>query len=82
MASSTLLRNASPLRLSRCASTPAFTSTTVQNPIQRRHIGLKYLAKVADAEKKWQEKAAEDHKNGTHFLDMMEERGFVHQLAG
>ena len=82
MASSTLLRNASSLRMSRCASTPTFTSTTIQNPIQRRHIGLKYLAKVAEAEKNWQAKAAEDHKNGIHFLDMMEERGFVHQLAG
>ena len=78
---STLLRNAGPRRLSR-ASTPTLTPTTVQNPIQRRHIGLKYLAKKAEAEKNWQAKAAEDHKNGTHFLDMMEERGFVHQLAG
>lgn len=81
MASTNLLRNVAPLRLNRCAPTP-FTSTTVHTKIGRRHIGLKYLAKVKDAENAWQEKAKEHHANGTHFLDMMEERGFVHQLAG
>lgn len=43
---------------------------------------MKYLAKVAEAEKNWKEQAEKNQVNNTHFLDVLEERGFVHQLAG
>ena len=81
MASTSLLRNAGPLRLAKIR--PAtFTSTSVKSSIGRRHIGQKYLAKVAEAQKNWEEQAKKNHENNTHFLDLLEERGFVHQLAG
>jgi tyrosyl-tRNA synthetase len=44
---------------------------------------LKYLAKVADAEKAWKEKADEINQGrGKHMLSLLEERGYVHQIAG
>jgi tyrosyl-tRNA synthetase len=44
---------------------------------------LKYLRKVADAEKKWQEKALEiEAGKQKSMLTILEERGLVHQITG
>lgn len=49
----------------------------------RRYIGMKYLAKVADAEKAWGEKAKEIRAgNQKSMLSILEERGLVHQTTG
>lgn len=49
----------------------------------RRWIGTKYLAKVADAELQWGQKAV-DIKAGKQksMLSILEERGYVHQVTG
>ncbi|KAK3336715.1 tRNA synthetases class I-domain-containing protein [Cercophora scortea] len=63
----------------------ACRNTLVCEPvrIQRRHIGLKYLAKVAAAEEQWQERA-KNIEAGTakNTFDLLEERGYIHQTAG
>jgi tyrosyl-tRNA synthetase len=50
---------------------------------QRRWIGLKYIAKLDDAEKQWAQQA-EEIKAGTrrNVWDVLEERGFVKDIAG
>ncbi|KAK3694901.1 tRNA synthetases class I-domain-containing protein [Podospora appendiculata] len=51
--------------------------------VQRRHIGLKYLAKVAAAEEQWQERAKKIEAGAVkNTFDLLEERGYVHQTAG
>lgn len=81
MASSSILRTGFTRGPTRRAGT-SLTPATAKGPIGRRYIGLKYLAKVADAEKDWQAKAAVHNETGAHFFKMLEERGFVHQIAG
>lgn len=50
---------------------------------QRRNITRRWLAKTADAKKEWDEQAksirAGDRKS---MLEILEERGLVHQTAG
>ncbi|OBT43972.1 hypothetical protein VE00_04682 [Pseudogymnoascus sp. WSF 3629] len=82
MASSSLLRSASQHRLCQCSRTAA-RSTRPHAATGRRYIGMKYLAKVADAEKAWAEKA-KDIRAGKQksMLSILEERGLVHQTTG
>ncbi|RQM08832.1 hypothetical protein DH86_00002961, partial [Scytalidium sp. 3C] len=50
---------------------------------QRRWIGQKYLAKLADAEMSWQEKASKIRAGEQKsMLAILEERGYVHAIAG
>ncbi|OBT64198.1 hypothetical protein VE03_06833 [Pseudogymnoascus sp. 23342-1-I1] len=82
MASSSLLRSASQQRLCQCGRTAA-RSTRPHGATGRRYIGMKYLAKVADAEKAWGEKAKEIRAgNQKSMLSILEERGLVHQTTG
>ncbi|KAK3393694.1 tRNA synthetases class I-domain-containing protein [Podospora didyma] len=50
---------------------------------QRRSIGLKYLAKVKEAEEEWQKRAAliKEGKVQNTF-DLLEERGYIKDVAG
>jgi tyrosyl-tRNA synthetase len=50
---------------------------------ERRSIGTKYLAKVGEAERQWKEqgKLIRDGEKKS-MLAILEERGFVHQIAG
>jgi tyrosyl-tRNA synthetase len=49
----------------------------------RRSIGLKYLAKVADAEDQWKEKAARIRAGKEKsMLTILEERGLVQSITG
>jgi tyrosyl-tRNA synthetase len=59
----------------RASQTPSKTT--------RRWIGIKYLAKVADAENQWKEKARRirDGKEKT-MLTILEERGLVQTITG
>ena len=61
----------------------AFQATNGSHKVTRRWIGLKYLAKVADAETKWQERAL-DIRAGTKksMLTVLEERGLVNAVTG
>ncbi|CAG8978651.1 hypothetical protein HYALB_00011746 [Hymenoscyphus albidus] len=82
MASPSLLRSSARANLYVCAQcslrarkSPTWTS--------KRWIGMKYLAKVADAEVQWAEKAsaiiAGKRKS---MLTILEERGLVNQITG
>lgn len=77
MASPLLVRNAHK-ELYVCARC-SFKTTK----IQRRWIGMKYMKKAADAEAAWQQKAVRI-RNGElqGMLDILDERGLVHQVAG
>ncbi|KAI9743584.1 MAG: tyrosyl-tRNA synthetase [Claussenomyces sp. TS43310] len=49
----------------------------------RRMVGTKWLAKKADAEKDWQQRAQEINAGKRKsMLRILEERGLVHQIAG
>lgn len=51
--------------------------------VVRRGIGTKYLAKVHEAEREWKEKAQQIWKGEQKsMLSILEERGYVHQIAG
>jgi len=51
--------------------------------ISRRWIGMKYLAKVADAEKQWKDKAAKINAGEEKsMLTILEERGLVQTVTG
>jgi len=64
---------------SRCT----FRASKVSFKTTRRWIGQKYLAKVALAEKQWQEWALEiKAKKRKSMLTVLEERGLVHQITG
>lgn len=81
MAPPSLLRLSSrPYVCAKCTS--AISSAGAQKEA-RRWIGLKYLAKVADAEMKWQEQAIEIRagKKKSVFT-ILEERGLVHDTIG
>jgi tyrosyl-tRNA synthetase len=82
MASSSLIRNAALQDLYVCARC-SFRATRLSRQPQRRWIGMKYLAKQANAENAWQAKAQEIN-DGTKqsMLSILEERGLVHQIAG
>jgi tyrosyl-tRNA synthetase len=76
MASSSILRHAAQQNVRRSLQLSAAS-------IGRRHIGQKYLAKVKQAEEQWAEKAQRIHKGEEKgMLDILEERGFVHQIVG
>jgi tyrosyl-tRNA synthetase len=82
MASSTLFRSSllpGPYVCARCA----FRASKGGSKTSKRWLGIKYLAKVADAESNWAAKAklimAGDQKS---MLTILEERGLVHQIAG
>jgi tyrosyl-tRNA synthetase len=54
----------------------------IANP-QRRWLGMKYLAKVADAEKAWQDQALRiRQKKEKSMLTILEERGLVQDITG
>jgi tyrosyl-tRNA synthetase len=64
---------------SRCA----FRASKVSSKTTKRWIGQKYLAKVALAEKQWQEWALEiKAQKKKSMLSILEERGLVHQVTG
>lgn len=82
MVSLSLLRSAGRQEL-QVSSRRAFKASGVSSKILRRWIGLKYLAKVAEAEKQWQEQAAEIRAGRKKsMLTVLEERGLVHQITG
>lgn len=80
--SSSLLRNSarpSPYICPRCVLQPPKAISKES----RRWIGLKYLAKVAEAELAWQSKATEIKKGAKpSMLSILEERGYVHTISG
>lgn len=62
---------------------PLARGARIVRPCQRRYIGEKYLAKMANAELAWKERAAEiDAGKKESFLSMLEERGFVKDITG
>jgi tyrosyl-tRNA synthetase len=64
---------------SRCA----FRASKVSSKTTKRWIGLKYLAKVALAERQWQGQALEiKARKKKSMLTVLEERGLVHQITG
>jgi tyrosyl-tRNA synthetase len=82
MASPALFRHASTENLSICARC-AFQASKVSSKTTRRWIGLKYLAKVADAEKQWGEQAKVIRSGAKKsMLTILEERGLVEQITG
>ncbi|KAK0618406.1 tyrosine--trna ligase precursor, mitochondrial (cyt-18) [Bombardia bombarda] len=51
--------------------------------IQKRYIGLKYLAKVDEAEKEWQARAVKINEGEVqNTWDMLQERGYIKDMAG
>ncbi|KAF5868175.1 putative tyrosyl-trna mitochondrial precursor protein [Botrytis fragariae] len=82
MATTSLLRYSArpdPYVCARCA----FRASRNSNKASRRWIGMKYLAKAADAQVAWAKNAAEI-KTGKKksMLSILEERGYVHQITG
>jgi hypothetical protein len=77
-----LLRNSTRPSLYVCARC-ALRASQAPSKTTRRWIGLKYLAKVADAEKQWKEKAARitagEEKS---MLTTLEERGLIQTITG
>jgi tyrosyl-tRNA synthetase len=64
---------------SRCS----FRASNLVKRSQRRSIGLKYQAKVAQAQKEWQAQAVKIRKGEQKsMLSILEERGLVHQITG
>lgn len=82
MASPSLFRSSTRPNLYLCARC-AFQASKPPGSIAKRWIGMKYLAKVADAELAWQEKAsrirAGEEKS---MLTILEERGLVQTITG
>ncbi|KAH8816376.1 hypothetical protein F5884DRAFT_896163 [Xylogone sp. PMI_703] len=82
MPSASLLKRRTQPDLYVCARC-SFQASRIPNRSSRRWIGQKYLAKLADAEMAWQEKAykirAGQQKS---MLTILEERGYVHSIAG
>jgi len=76
MASSPILQSPARPNLYRCIFGAKLN-------VSRRGIGTKYLAKVKVAEQEWAEKAAEI-KDGRRksMLSILEERGYINQIAG
>lgn len=51
--------------------------------VQKRCIGMKYLAKVEEAEKAWNLQAIEINAGRKkHLFDEFEDRGFIKDLVG
>ncbi|KAK3329527.1 tRNA synthetases class I-domain-containing protein [Apodospora peruviana] len=51
--------------------------------LQKRHIGTKYLQKVADAQVEWDDRAAQIKAGKVqNTWDLLEERGFIKDVAG
>ncbi|KAE9366519.1 hypothetical protein N431DRAFT_417315 [Stipitochalara longipes BDJ] len=82
MASRSLFRASTRPDLYICARC-ALRASQSQSKTTRRWIGMKYLAKVADAEKQWKEKA-ESIRAGKEksMLTILEERGLVQTITG
>ncbi|KAK6603605.1 Tyrosine-tRNA ligase, mitochondrial [Botrytis cinerea] len=82
MATTSLLRYSARPDLYVCARC-AFRASRNSNKASRRWIGMKYLAKAADAQVAWAKNAAEI-KTGKKksMLSILEERGYVHQITG
>ena len=82
MASSSLFRNSTRHDLYICARC-AVRASTSPNKTTRRWIGMKYLAKVADAELQWEQKA-EIIRSGKQksMLTILEERGLIQTITG
>lgn len=82
MAPPSLLRSSARPNLYVCARC-ALRASQAPNKSTRRWIGMKYLAKVADAEKEWKEKAARIHAGKEKsMLTILEERGLVQTITG
>jgi tyrosyl-tRNA synthetase len=61
----------------------ALKASKVASKTSRRWIGTKYLAKVAQAEREWQEQALQIRAGKMKsMLTILEERGLVHQITG
>jgi hypothetical protein len=82
MAPPSLLRSSTRPNLYVCAGC-AFRALQAPGKTTKRWIGLKYLAKVADAEKQWKEKAARINAGKEKsMLTILEERGLVQTITG
>jgi tyrosyl-tRNA synthetase len=82
MASPSLFRSLTRPDLYVCARC-AFRASQAPSRISRRWIGMKYLAKVADAEKQWKERAARVNAGQEKsMLTILEERGLVQTITG
>ncbi|EKD17135.1 uncharacterized protein L3040_005355 [Drepanopeziza brunnea f. sp. 'multigermtubi'] len=82
MASRSLIRSSTRPNPNVCARC-AFRASKSLAPTSKRWIGTKYLAKVANAELEWEEKAkkirAGEEKS---MLSILEERGLVQKVTG
>ncbi|KAK0114325.1 tyrosyl-tRNA synthetase [Cadophora gregata] len=82
MAPPSLFRRSTRPNLYVCASC-ALRASTSPTTISRRWIGMKYLAKLANAEAQWQEKAAKiEAGKQKSMLTILEERGLVNSITG
>ncbi|KAL2061213.1 hypothetical protein VTL71DRAFT_7486 [Oculimacula yallundae] len=82
MASPSLYRRSARPDLYICASCSLRASRS-PSITARRWIGMKYLAKVANAEADWAKKASEIRSGKKKsMLTTLEERGLVHQITG
>lgn len=82
MAFPSLLRTSARPELYVCIRCAFNASKTIQTPT-RRWVGTKYIAKVVEAEREWQEQALRiKNKEQRSMLTILEERGLVHQVTG
>jgi len=82
MASPLLLRTSTRQDLYICARC-SIRAVKPPNNISKRWIGLKYLAKVAEAEQEWKQKAKEINAGRQKsMLTILEERGLVNTITG